>query len=52
MELNDWSVIICLRKSEVSVKIVTVCNVIEILVEHGTHCLPCSRTNDVIYLLP
>ena len=39
--------IICLRKSEVSVEKKSVCNVIENLVEHGIHCLPCSYINDV-----
>ena len=42
----------CLRTSEVTVERISVCNVIEKLIEHGIHCLPCSYTNDVIYLLP
>ena len=36
-ELNDLRLIICLRIERVSV-----CKVIENLVEHGRHCLPCS----------
>ena len=31
-----------LRKSEVSVEKISVCNAIENLAEHGIHCLPCS----------
>ena len=52
MELNDWSKIVCLRKSEVYAekKKKTVSNVIEKLVEHGIQCLPCSCTDDVIDL--
>ena len=41
-----------LRKSEVTVERISMCDVIEKLMEHGIHCLPCSYTNDVIYLLP
>ena len=51
-ELNGLRTIICLRKSEVSVERILVCNVIEKLVEHGIHCLLCSNTSDVIDLLP
>ena len=51
-ELHDLRKIICLRKSEVSGERISVCNVIENLVEHGIHCLPCSYTNDVINILP
>ena len=50
-ELNDLRKIICLRKSEISDEIISVCNVIEKLTEHGIHCLQCSGTNDVIYML-
>ena len=50
-ELIDLSRIICLRKSEVSVERISVCIVIEKLMEHGIHCLPCSYTNDIIDLL-
>ena len=50
-ELNDLSKIICLRKFEDSIERILVCNVTEILEEHGIHCLPCACTNDVIYLL-
>ena len=39
-------------KSEATVKSISVRYVIEILMEHGIHCLPCSYTNDVIGLLP
>ena len=51
--LNDLRKNFCLRKSEVYVKKKkkkTVSNVIEKLVEHDIHCLPCSYTNDVINL--
>ena len=41
-------IIICLRESEVSIKRISVCIVTENLVEHGSHCLPCSYTNDII----
>ena len=51
-ELNDLRKNICLRKSEVSVERISVCNVVEILEEHGIHCLPGSYTSDVIYMLP
>ena len=47
-ELNDLRKIICLRKSEVSVERISVCNVIGNLVEHGIHCLPYSYTIDII----
>ena len=40
--------IIYLRKSKVSVERLSVCNVIEKLMEHGIHCLPCSYATDVI----
>ena len=41
-ELNDLTKTICLRKSYV---LLTKRDVIEILAEHGIHCLPCSSTN-------
>ena len=52
-ELKDLRIIICLRKSEVTVEIISVCNVTGKLMEHGIHCLPHSLTctNDVIDLL-
>ena len=50
-ELYDLEKIICLRKSEVSVKRNSNYNVTENLAEHGIHCLP-SSTNDVIDMLP
>ena len=50
-ELNDLRIIICLRKSEVTVERISVCNVIEKLLGHGIHCLPCSYTNDIINML-
>ena len=34
-ELNDLKIIICLRKTEVTVERISVCNVIENLAEHG-----------------
>ena len=51
MELNDLIKIICLRKSEVPVERISLCNVIENLAEHGIHCLLCSYTNDIIDML-
>ena len=39
MELNDLRKIICLRKYEVFVESISVCNVIENLAELGLHCL-------------
>ena len=50
LELNDLRIIICLRKSEDIVERISVCNVIEKLMEHGIHCLPCSFTNGIIDL--
>ena len=44
--------IIRLRKSEVSVEIISVCNVIENFVEHCIQYLPCSYTNVVTDMLP
>ena len=43
---------VCLRKSEVTVERISVCNVPEKLMEHGIHCLLCSYTIDVIIMLP
>ena len=40
-----------LRTTDVTIERISVCNIIEILMEHGIHCLSCSYTNDVIYLL-
>ena len=40
-------IIICLRKSGVSVERISGCNVIENFVEHGIHYLPCSFTNEL-----
>ena len=51
-ELNDWRIIICLRNSEVTVEKISVCNIIEKLMEHGIHCLSCSCINNAIDLLP
>ena len=45
--LIDLRIIIYLRKSEVTVETISVCNVIEKLMEHGIHCLPCSYSNDI-----
>ena len=50
-ELNYLRKIIHLIKS-VSVKRISVCNAMEILAEHGIHCLTCSYTNDVIDMVP
>ena len=35
VELNDMRIIICLRKSEVTGERISVCNVIQKLMEHG-----------------
>ena len=51
-ELNDLRIIICLRKSGVTVEIISVCNIIEKLMEYGIHCLACSYTNNVINMIP
>ena len=51
-ELDDTRKIICLRKSEITVERISVCNVTEKSMEHGMHCLPRSCTNDVIDSLP
>ena len=51
IELNDLKITICLKKSEVSVGRISVCNVIDKLMEHDIHCLPCFYTNDFIELL-
>ena len=48
-ELNDLRIIICWKKSEVSVEIISVCKVTEKLAKHVIQCLD---TNDVINLLP
>ena len=45
-ELNYTRKIIWLRKSEVSVGGISVCNVTEKLEEYGIPCLPCSYTKD------
>ena len=47
-ELNDLRMIVCLRKPEVTVERISVCNVTEKMMEHGIHCLSCTYTNDVI----
>ena len=41
-ELNDLRKMICLRKTQVSVERISVYKIIESLVQHGRHCLPCS----------
>ena len=50
MELNDLRISICLRKSEVSVERVLVCDVTEKLMQPGKHCFPCSNTNEIGFL--
>ena len=51
MEINDLRIIICSRKAEATVERISVCNVIEKIMEHGIHCLPYSYTyDDVIHL--
>ena len=49
--INDLRKGMCLRKSEVSDERISVCYVIEKLLEHDIHCLPCSYTKDIIDLL-
>ena len=51
-ELNGSRKIVCLRKSEVSVERISVCNVIENLAERNIHCLSCSFSDDVINYSP
>ena len=51
-ELSDLKKNVCLRKSEVSDEITSVCYTTENLAEHGIHCPTCSYTNDVINILP
>ena len=41
-----------MRKSEVTIERISADNVIEKLMEHGIHYLPCSYTNDITELLP
>ena len=50
-ELSDIRIIICLRKSKVSVERISVCKVIENLMEHGIQFLPCSYISEVINML-
>ena len=50
-KLNGLRTNILLRKSKVSVERISVCNVIENLVEHGIHCVPCFYTINVMDLL-
>ena len=47
LKLNDLTIIICLRKSEVTVQRISVSNVTEKMIEHGIHCLPLWRHIDV-----
>ena len=49
--INSFRIIICLKESEVTVERISVCIIIENLIEHGIHCLPCSYANDVIDVL-
>ena len=45
MEFSELRKNICLRKYQVSVERISVCNVTVKLMEHGIHCLPCSDTS-------
>ena len=47
MELNVLRVVICSRKSEVSVERILVYNVTEKYAEHGIHYMTFSKTDDV-----
>ena len=51
MELNDLTIIICLRKSEVSVERILVCYVNEKLMGHGIHIChaPIPMTSLICY---
>ena len=51
-ELIDLRISSCLGKSEFTVESISVCNVIEKLIEHNLHCLPCQCTNDITDQLP
>ena len=44
--------VVSLRKPEVSVERISICDVTENLVEHGIYCLSCSYTNDGINMIP
>ena len=48
----SWGKNIYWRKSEVSIERLSVYNIIENLMDHGKHGLPCSYTNHVIDMLP
>ena len=50
-QLNDVRTIICLRKFEVSVERISICNVIEKLADRGMHGLLCFYTDDVVDVL-
>ena len=52
MEYNELRIIICLRKSEVTVERISVCNVTAKLMEHGICCQPFSYTYDTTDQLP
>ena len=47
-EFNDLRIMICWRNFEDTVERISVCNVIEKLMEHGIHCLSCSFTIDML----
>ena len=49
---TDLYDLICLRKSEIAIESVSVCNVIETFAEQSIHSMPCFYTNVVIDLLP
>ena len=49
---TDMRIVICFRKSEVTVERMSDCNVIEKMMVHDIRYLPCSYTNTVIDLLP
>ena len=50
-KLNDLRKKFWLRKSEVTVERISVCNVFENLAEHGIYYLPCSVTKYVTDML-
>ena len=49
-ELNEK--VICLRKFDVSVERISVCNVGENFAKHGIHCQPCFYSNGVTDMSP
>ena len=51
-ELNDLKIIVCLRKSEVSVQRISAVMSLNKLAEHSRYYLSCSYITNVINLFP